>query len=116
MKLVQLLLCLSIYSLSAFAVNTPDAAVEETDPKYQEVIDEYKKYLDSVPAEVRKEIEEYRIKIFEINKDKKELYKKLSQEAQGYLKTEQKLKKKLPIKLRKEVAKEATKDTTEQKH
>jgi hypothetical protein len=122
MKLVHLLLlsCVSLYSICSFADDVKEESGKEISPSYQEVIDEYKKYVEHTPAEVRQEVEKYRIKIAEINKSKKELYKKLSQEAQGYLKTEQKLKKKLPAKLRKEIKKtdiieQEQKDQTQKK-
>ncbi len=66
----------------------------------QTVIEEYKAYLATLPREIREEILIYRSEIDKINKTKRELYKKLSQESQGYLAKEQEFKKKLPIKQR----------------
>jgi len=66
----------------------------------QAVIGEYKAYLAATPKETREEILAYRSEMEKINKAKRELYKKLSQEAQGFLVKEQEFKKKLPIKQR----------------
>lgn len=65
--------------------------------EYQKVIDDYKAYLASVKPEVVEEIREYRKSIVKINKQKKELYNSLSQEAQSYLAKEQEMKKRLPV-------------------
>ena len=77
----------------------------EHNPDYDQVVDEYRKYLINVPDYVKEEIHEFRIKVAEINKSKKELYKRLSKQAQDYLKKEQKYKKKLPLKVRKKLEK-----------
>ena len=119
MKLLQLFLFVfcAIYSPFSFADDAKNSKasdqkvqLEEVDPKYNDVMNEYRKYIETVPQDIRTELEGYRIKIAELNKSKKELYKKLSQEAQGYLKTEQKFKKKLPIKLRNVVEQDNKKD------
>jgi len=65
--------------------------------EFQKVVEEYKSYVAKIPAEVREEIITYRKEIAKINKEKRLLYKKLSQEAQNYLKTEQDYKKRLPL-------------------
>ena len=87
----------------------------EHNPDYDKIVDEYKKYLINVPDYVKEEIHEFRVKMAEINKSKKELYKKLSQQAQGYLKKEQKYKKKLPLKVRKKLEKINPKDEGDKK-
>ncbi len=65
---------------------------------YQEIVDDYKAYLSTVPQNVQNEIREFRTAVAKIQKRKKELYKKLSNEAQEYLKTEEGYRRKLPIK------------------
>ena len=84
--------------------NTTDAKTQTTSSnnikepaEFQKVISEYKKYVAKVPAEVREEVIAYRKEIAKINKDKRALYRKLSQASQEYLQTEQEYKKKLPI-------------------
>ncbi len=64
---------------------------------YDKIINEYKNYLTEVPQEVKEEIIKYRTEISKLNKQKKLLYKKLSQEAQNHLKKEQKYKAQIPI-------------------
>jgi hypothetical protein len=63
----------------------------------QKTIDDFYAYAGRIKPEVREEIRKYRLKIVEINKEKRELYNKLSQEAQAFLAEEQKYKKKLSI-------------------
>ena len=76
-----------------------DAKVDDvSEAEYQKIVSEYKEYLRHVPSEVRQEIRAYRQEIVQINKAKTALYKKLSQEAQGFLAKERDIKKKLPIK------------------
>ena len=118
MKLSQLyiFILISLFSTLTFAdgkkgdAKTQLVESEETNVEYNKVMNEYKQYIDTVPLEIRKELEEYRIKIAEMNKAKKDLYKTLSQEAQAYMKTEQKFKKRLPMKLSKIVEQESKKD------
>lgn len=72
---------------------------ELKDPaNFQDIIDEYKVYLAKVPTVVKDEIVEYRKQIAELNKQKRLIFRKLSNEAQEYLKNEQNYKKRLPIK------------------
>jgi hypothetical protein len=68
---------------------------------YQKIIDDYKEYIAGIGQEIRGEIVAYRKEIAKINKQKREIYRKLSQEAQGYLAKEQEYKKKLPLKQKK---------------
>lgn len=75
--------------------------------QYDEVISEYKKYLSTIPAPVREEIRNYRKEVIRINKQKVQLYKKLSVEAQNFLKKERGFKQRLPIKQRKKVTQAA---------
>lgn len=65
--------------------------------EFQKVVEEYKSYVAKIPAEVHEEIITYRKEIAKINKEKRLLYKQLSQEAQNYLKTEEDYKKRLPL-------------------
>jgi hypothetical protein len=75
-----------------------DAKVGDvSEEQYHKIVTEYKKYLKTVPSEVRQEIRGYRKTIVQINKAKTDLYKKLSQEAQNFLSKEREIKKKLPI-------------------
>ena len=78
------------------ADSNASAAIKEPED-FQKVVEEYKKYVSQVPAGIREEIIAYRKEIARINKEKRLLYKKLSQEAQDYLKTEQEYKKRLPL-------------------
>jgi DNA replication initiation complex subunit (GINS family) len=64
----------------------------------EEIISEYKNFVAKLPAKVRDEVIEFRKSIAAINKQKREMYKKLSQEAQNYLIKEQEYRKQLPIK------------------
>jgi len=70
--------------------------VDSERAKYQKIADEYKKYLMTVKKEVREEITNFRKDISKINKQKRDAYKALSQEAQHYLAKERELKRKLP--------------------
>lgn len=72
---------------------------EDQDKKteYQKIISDYKNYLAGVKPKVMEEIREYRKEVVKINKQKKELFRSLSQEAQRYLAKEEDVKRKLPI-------------------
>ncbi|MDX1924178.1 MAG: hypothetical protein SFT91_03000 [Rickettsiaceae bacterium] len=65
---------------------------------YQDIIDDYKSYLSSVPEETRNEIKEFRKEVAKLQKKKKDLYKKLSNSAQEYLRIEEGYRRKLPVK------------------
>jgi len=75
---------------------------QDVDPvlekQYAKVVGEYKQYLNSLPANVRNEIVSYRKAISALNKQKTELYGKLSPSAKSLLKKERDIRKKLPIK------------------
>jgi len=64
--------------------------------KYQTIIEDYKAYIASVDKSVRDEVAEFRKGTAKLNKQKSDMYKSLSQEAQGYLAKERELKSKLP--------------------
>ena len=78
-------------------VQTQNSSTIKEPVEFQKVVDEYKSYVAKIPAEVREEIITYRKEIAKINKEKRLLYRQLSQEAQNYLKTEQDYKKRLPL-------------------
>jgi len=96
------LACLGM-SLNVYAAtNTEDkqdttadysAGAEE---KYQKVISDYKKYLSTVNKDVINEVTTFRVEVEKLNKQKQDLYHRLSQEAQSYLATEREFKRKLP--------------------
>ena len=65
--------------------------------EFQKVIDEYKAYISKITPEIREEVIEYRKSVAKLNKQKRMLYKELSQASQNYLKKEQQYKKKLPL-------------------
>lgn len=78
---------------------THDSTKKTTGPKeeYQNVIGEYKEYLKTVTPSIRDEITVYRKAVANVNKAKKTMYTKLSQEAQAFLKKEREFKRKLPL-------------------
>jgi len=87
-------------SFSLAATPDNDAKADATINKNQDnnvtkVIEEFAKYTSQIPGDVREEVKNYRIEIVKINQQKRELYKRLSQEAQKYLAEEQKYKKEL---------------------
>lgn len=93
--------------LASFAVNV-SAADEQSKAKrpeaklrgpaeFQKVIDDYKAYVAKIPPKIRDEIIEYRKSVAKLNKQKRLLYRQLSQASQNYLKKEQQYKKKLPL-------------------
>jgi Skp family chaperone for outer membrane proteins len=71
--------------------------INSDDSNIQKIIEEYKAYVAKIDPKLRDEIIEYRKKISQINRQKRDLYKTLTKEAQEYLATEQKYKKQLPI-------------------
>jgi hypothetical protein len=75
---------------------TSSGAIKEP-AEFQKIVGEYKEYVSKIPVEIREEIIAYRKEIAKINKQKRLLYRQLSQAGQDYLKTEQEYKKKLPL-------------------
>ncbi len=65
--------------------------------EYEKIIQEYKDYLATIPVETRQEIVAYRREISRLNLEKINLFEKLSQKAQEYLKKERDFKQRLPI-------------------
>ncbi len=74
--------------------NTPDVKERII---FEEIIQDYKEYLATIPQNIRDEIMEYRKKISNLNKQKTLLYQQLTQESQSYLAKEQQFKKKLSL-------------------
>lgn len=64
--------------------------------EFHQVVNDYKGYVAKVPPEVREEVIAFRKEIARLNKEKGELYKRLSTPAQEYLSKERQYKKKLP--------------------
>lgn len=69
--------------------------------EFQQVVNEYREYVAKIPVSVRDEVIEYRKEVAKLNKEKRVLYRKLSQDAQDYLKQVQSYKKRLPMNKRK---------------
>jgi ABC-type phosphate transport system auxiliary subunit len=95
-------------AFSSFAANenAKNPTATETGPlkqEYQKVIDEYKKHLQTVPKDLREEVKVFRKEMVRLNNEKREVYKKLSNQAQDFLKKEREFKKKLPIHMRKQL-------------
>ncbi len=102
-------LAVSLLSTTAFAADTQNtaqspetnkAAGENATNKTIEteaVIADYKKYVAGVSLKIRGEIVEYRKNVAKLNKQKRELYHQLSEDAQAYLEKEQSFRKKLPL-------------------
>jgi hypothetical protein len=75
----------------------PETGVALLKPdEVEKIIAEYKAYLDALPLEVKKEITDYRLELANINKQKRDLYKKLSDAGKEFLKMERQYKKRLP--------------------
>lgn len=67
--------------------------------KYMKILDQYKEYVSKVNPSVRKEITEFRLENAKLINKKRELYRKLSLEAQSFLMKEQEYRAKLPTDL-----------------
>jgi hypothetical protein len=79
-------------------------SLEESEAYYKKIIEEYKKHLQTIPVDLRKEIRDFRMEIAKLQKEKRELYKRLSIQAQEYLKQEEQFRRKLPIDAMKNVS------------
>ena len=92
-----------IFAFTNIAITAEEIKTDEPKAKllnsadFQEVINNYKAYVAQISPEIRNEVIAYRTEIAQINKQKKILYKKLSQASQNYLKKEQQYKQKLPL-------------------
>lgn len=82
---------------NAIKNTTNEVSNSSSRDELQKIIDDFEAYVAGIPLHVRDEIKEYRVKIANINKEKRELYKKISQEAQNYLTKEQQYKKRILI-------------------
>lgn len=100
-KIVTIAGIFLLFNFSSSAATPVNRADTETitnknqDNNVTKVIEGFAKYTSQIPADVREEVKNYRIEIAKINQQKRELYKRLSQEAQKYLAEEQKYKKEL---------------------
>lgn len=89
----------TIFGSEKVAVDTSSGG--ELSVSEEKIIAEYKKFAAGVKKDVREEIVAFRKAVAALNKQKRDLYKKLSQEGQEYLTQEQSYKKKLPLKQKK---------------
>ncbi|WP_395476834.1 hypothetical protein [Rickettsia endosymbiont of Pantilius tunicatus] len=83
---------------NSFADDTiPNTSKKDTttDSTTQKILDEFYSYAGTIKPEIREEIQKYRIEVVNINKKKRELYDKLSKEAQNFLAKEQEYKQRL---------------------
>ena len=99
--ILSILVCLVNFSVFAAGSDAKTASGSEVNPgsdevTVQKVVDEYKAFVASVKPEMRSEIITYRKEVAKLNKQKRDLYQKLSHGAQDYLAKEQDYKKKLP--------------------
>ncbi len=84
--------------------NKTNISSNGSNDELQKIESDFKSYVAGVSAELREEIIKYRIEVAKINDQKRELYKKISQEAQNYLAKERDYKKRI-LSLRKNSAK-----------
>jgi hypothetical protein len=86
--------------------NSNSLSEEEQHRKYQEnirkTLEDFKVAVGKLSTKTSKEITAYRTNVAQISKDKMDLYKKLTQESQLYLKNQQRYRKKLSFKVIKE--------------
>lgn len=71
----------------------------------QKIVAQFEAYLRTLPENIVEEITQFRQDIAQLNKQKKQLYKTLSKQAQLYLAREQDFKKKLPVRDRRSLNK-----------
>ncbi|MCC8417073.1 MAG: hypothetical protein LN588_00720 [Rickettsia endosymbiont of Bryobia graminum] len=97
LMIMGLLLLNSTGFASKTNINSKTTTVNKnnTNDELQKIINDFNSYAGKIPVNIREEVKNYRIKIAEINKGKRELYRKISQEAQNYLSEEQKYKKRI---------------------
>ncbi len=91
---------LLLSSASSFAsqptiTDKKNSVSQNSNDELQKIIDDFSSYAATIPPEIREEVKKYRIEIAKINNQKRELYKKISQEAQNYLAKEQEYKKRM---------------------
>jgi low affinity Fe/Cu permease len=103
-KIATLLFGAIFLNQNVYAANDAkpaDSSTQSDTTQIQKVVDEYKAYITNVKPEIRDEIIAFRKETAKFNRQKREAYQKLSQDAQNYLAKEQEYKKKLPIKQKK---------------
>ena len=85
--IVVIMLLLSSNSMAdvKYEQNSQNTNRQNISQELQRIIDDFNEYNVKIPAPVREEVKEYRTKIVKINQQKRELYQKISQEAQNYL-------------------------------
>ena len=91
------IVCLSVSAYADNNDNDNNAKPEDTASSFQKVIEDYKQHLAKTSPEVREEIKKYRLAIARLQKQKKDLYVKLSVQSQNYLKQEENFRKMLPV-------------------
>lgn len=103
LKIYALGFCIVSSNSYVYSVETDNTSQknEAGVDQFQKVVDEYKAYVAEIKPELRDEIVEFRKEISKINKQKREKYQKLSQEAQNYLAKEQEFRKRLPVRQKK---------------
>lgn len=96
------LLLTSSNSIAAPAVVPTTASAEKVtnssnsnSGELQQIIDDFDKYVAAIPADIREEVRKYRTEVAKINNQKRDLYRRISQEAQRYLAKEQEYKKRI---------------------
>lgn len=85
----------TLFALFAFASESDAVRDQNIRAEYNKVIEKYKTELNKTPDKIREEIIAYRKEISRLNQQKAELFDKLSQDAQDYLKKEFHYRKKL---------------------
>lgn len=93
---------LIIFSFSSLAEEIDyehygEQKLKDVESHYYKITQRYKKYLSNVPKNVRDEITKFRIEIAQLQSKKRDLYNRLSIQAQEYLANEQAFRQKLPI-------------------
>jgi hypothetical protein len=103
-KIKNVAMCLMMVCFSNITIaadeqtNANKSGTTLRDPaEFQKVVDEFKSYVATVPPEIRDEVIAFRKQVSKLNREKKALYMKLTQESQNYLKKEQEYKKRLPL-------------------
>ena len=118
MKILLILLsCLSVLSSLTFAetlklpheTNTVNSNRKPVDEKqYENIIAEFHQYNATISQSARDEVVRYEKGLVTLTKQKTELYKSLSQEAQLYLAKRNGFKRKLPINKRRYIKQDRT--------
>ncbi|WP_342270883.1 hypothetical protein [Candidatus Tisiphia endosymbiont of Parasteatoda lunata] len=75
--------------------NKTNVSSSGTNDELQEIERDFKSYAAGVSAKLREEIQAYRIAVAKLNGQKRDLYNKISQEAQEYFRKEREYKKRI---------------------